>query len=255
MFNATHGPGGAFGGVVTLPLAPLMDRPLLAGLWVGAWSAGALLPDSDHPASSTARMWGPLTSIPCRFVGKLAGGHRNGTHDISKGAPLWFALVAAAGWLAGIWWPYARIATVAVVLGLAFLALAAWLPGHWEDRPLANLAAAWGGAVALIHFDQIDGRTALLLAAALAGGVLFGGIGLDALTISGVPFFGEDRHLLPRGFRLRTGGPCELLLRAGLWVAVPVLAAWLYGVTPDDVTGWVPAVGAPSFAEVAAWWR
>lgn len=252
MMGATHGPSGSLAGVATLRLTPLMDQPLSAVLWVGAWSAGALLPDCDHRASDTSRMWGPLTSIPCGFVGKWAGGHREGTHDISKGSPIWFALVAAAGWMAGIWWPYARMATVAVILGLAFLALAAWLPGHWEDEPVPNFLVAWGGAMALVHFDLIDSRSALLLAVALAGGVLVG-IGGDACTITGVPWFGRDVHLLPPGFRLTTGGPCELLLRAGLWVGVPVLAAWMYGVTPGGVTAWFHNPDVPSVAEVASW--
>lgn len=250
MLNSTHGPAGALAGVGTLRLTPLLDQPVLAGLWVGAWAAGALLPDSDHPSSSTARMWGPLTSIPCRFIGRAAGGHREGTHDVSKGAPIWFALVAAVGWTAGIWWPYARVATVAVVLGLAFLALAAWLPGRWEKRPLANLAASWGGAMALCRADLVDGRTAALLAVALAGGVLVGGIGMDACTISGVPWRKRDVHLLPEGLRFTTGKWPEALLRFSLWLGVPALAAWVYGVSVADVHGWLsnPVLVAETWA-------
>lgn len=238
MMNATHGPAGALAGVGTLRLTPLMDQPVLAGLWVGAWAAGALLPDSDHPSSTTARMWGPLTRVPCWAINRIAGGHREGTHDVSKGAPIVFALVAASSWFAGLWWHPARLATVAVVLGLAFLAMAAWLPGRWEHRPLANLAAAWGGAVALDRAELIDGRTALLLAVALAGGVLVGGIGMDACTVSGVPWRRRDVHLLPQGFRFTTGEWPESVLRAALWVGVPALAAWIYGVTLDEVRQW-----------------
>ncbi|MDP9829393.1 hypothetical protein J2S57_005142 [Kineosporia succinea] len=48
--------------------------PALAIWHVAGATAGGMLPDADHHASSTAKVWGPLTSIPARWFGRMVGG-------------------------------------------------------------------------------------------------------------------------------------------------------------------------------------
>lgn len=50
-----------------------------AGTIVAA--GAAMLPDLDHPQATVARSLGPVTEILSKFVAKIAGGHRNGTHS------------------------------------------------------------------------------------------------------------------------------------------------------------------------------
>lgn len=71
----------------------LVDLPTGSVLLGGAVCAGAaVLPDIDHPGSGISRTFGPITRSLAWVVGKVSGGHRNGTHS-ALGAALFASTV------------------------------------------------------------------------------------------------------------------------------------------------------------------
>ena len=64
--------------------------------WIAAAGGFAMLPDLDQPARPSPDMWGPVTDVPSGAIGRLAQGHRWGTHDAVLG-PLAFGLLAYRG--------------------------------------------------------------------------------------------------------------------------------------------------------------
>jgi membrane-bound metal-dependent hydrolase YbcI (DUF457 family) len=79
MMGRTHALSGlAVWAAVTIPL----DIPPAGVIIGGVVCAGAaVLPDMDQHGSTVARTFGPLTRGFGWLVGKIAGGHRNGTHS------------------------------------------------------------------------------------------------------------------------------------------------------------------------------
>lgn len=227
--TATHGPSGTLAGLlglaalrvaaVLLSLTIAPDTPA-ALAWIAGCTAGALLPDTDHHSSSPAKLWGPLTSVPCRWIGWAAGGHREGTHDISRGAPLLFAGVFALGLTAPAAYhltggPHAldvatraaSMAVVALTAGLTFLGVAALLsvraavellfgrrtarrlPAQWHTEAPLNFAASW--LVAAEVSKPYPAGLPWPVIAALTGGIACGvvvGIAGDGCTVSGIPW-------------------------------------------------------------------
>jgi membrane-bound metal-dependent hydrolase YbcI (DUF457 family) len=61
-------------------LGGITDLGVLAGAIVAA--GAALLPDADHRSASIAHSLPPVSEWVCRVLGRLAGGHRNGTHSL-----------------------------------------------------------------------------------------------------------------------------------------------------------------------------
>lgn len=234
-----HTLSGVAAGVWTLPVAPVSGA---AGsvVWVAACTGFALAPDLDHPASTAARMWGPVSQGPARLVGALCG-HRGATHRVAavaavavvvwaatsgRVAPLAAAVARAAGrarpaevgQVVGVG---AYLFVVAVTVGLAFAA--ARLP--WP----VNLTLAWLTAGLTHRLDLpiawLPWAAALGVAAHLAG---------DAITKQGLPG--------PRGSRvgprlITTGGRAETvvcLALAAVIAAYPFrghLAALIEGAT------------------------
>ncbi|MCD5310845.1 metal-dependent hydrolase [Kineosporia babensis] len=248
----THAPCGSLAGLLAaLALDAVTDpRPAVVFALVGGATAGALLPDTDHHSSSPARMWGRATQIPCAWIGRLAGGHREWTHDVSRGAPLAFAaafgaclvaplLAAAAGawhWLDVLSDGLGAVA-IALVTGLALIGVDAWLsslPTLGRRRLRidtgTNAVVSWLTALAVV--GTYPGGLPATVIAAIVVGVLIGvpaGIAGDACTLSGVPWRGRDRHLLPYGWRIRTGSAVEAAIRVPILIAVTVLAWVLAG--------------------------
>ena len=234
-----HTLSGVAAGVWSLPVAPISGA---AGsvVWVAATTGFALAPDLDHPASTAARMWGPVSQGPARVIGSVFG-HRGATHRVAAVAAVGVAVSAAttgrvaplaaqvaarlghdqpaaAGHDVGV---AAHLAVVAVTVGLALAA--ARLP--WViNFTLAWLAAglAWRVDVPL---TWLPWAAALGVAAHLAG---------DAITLRGLPARG-GRRVGPR--LIRCGGPAEAvvcLVLAALIAAYPyrgVIAAHLEGLT------------------------
>ncbi|GLY32085.1 metal-dependent hydrolase [Kineosporia sp. NBRC 101731] len=266
MLTKSHAPSGTLAGqLAALTLAPLDPRPSVVLALVAGATAGALLPDTDHHSSSPARMWGPVTQVPCAWIGRAAGGHREWTHDVSRGAPIGFAgafllclvaplLAGAAGawhWLDVLSDGLGAVA-IALVTGLALIGVDAWCacmqdvrPPRWLCRLLrvryssfrwpridagTNAALSWLTALAVV--GTYPGGLPVTVIAAIVGGVLIGvpaGIAGDACTLSGVPWRGQDRHLLPYGWRIRTGSDVETKVRVPILIAVTLLAWVLIG--------------------------
>lgn len=223
MMAATHGPSGTLVGLAGVWAAGLVApvEPATAVVAVVGCTAGAMLPDTDHPSSTSARLWGPLTRIPCRILNRVAGGHRAATHDVSRGAPLAFAGFIVAGLLV----PQVRVVVVALLVGLAIAGAAPMLPGRRVEiarNPAANLATSLVVAFAATPDGGWPLAVVAVAGVAVAAGVV-AGIAGDACTRSGVPWRGRDRHLVPFGFRIRTGAAAEV------WLVRPVVYAGVLG--------------------------
>lgn len=69
-------------GPETLALAGTHVTPSQTAAGVLLCAGAGLLPDVDHPQATIAHTLGPITQIPCQFIGAISGGHRNKTHTI-----------------------------------------------------------------------------------------------------------------------------------------------------------------------------
>lgn len=242
MMNESHGPGGTLAALAALTVARAAtytpDTPTTLAFIIGG-TAGALLPDTDHPSSTPSQMWGPLTSGPAGVLGRLAGGHRAGTHDVSRGAPVLFAVAFALGltapaayhatggpaWL-GLASRAAGMTVVALLAGLTLSGLHHHI-GWWAARGPQNFAASWlaAAAVSTAYPTGLPWQVTTGAALGVALGCLAGGIGLDACTLTGVPWRGRKVHLLPRGWRVRTNSPAETrYVRAPILIGCVALA-------------------------------
>jgi hypothetical protein len=224
----SHALSGLAVGAATVPFAPLSGAVEQAA-WIAAVGGFAMLPDLDQHGATISRMWGPLTNIPAGWVGHLAHGHREGTHDPLL-APLVFGGLATLAALS----PWTRLLLLALAIGLALRAGAFAIPGRAETTALGNLAASWLCAYLLID----HGHAPTWLASAVALGVLVHIAG-DLLTVGGVPVpltgwrAGGPRLSL---HLFRTGSRTEHALCA---LAFGPLLAWqLYA----NLSGLAPAV-------------
>lgn len=157
----------------------------------------------DHPSSTAARMWGPLTAGLSSLVSVVARGHRQGTHDALLGP----AVVALLTWLA-ITNRWTSAAVMALVIGLTLRGLV--LFGLGRVGVLANLVVSVAGGWILTTTAGAD-LTWLPLVSAV--GMLTHIVG-DFLTQEGIPvpvmwLVGDRRRLSAHLFR--TG---QLLERA-----------------------------------------
>jgi hypothetical protein len=172
----SHALSGLAAGAATLPWAPL-HGPVAQVSWVAAAGGFAMLPDLDQPGSTIARMWGPISDVPSGLVGRIARGHRWGTHDLLL-APLVFGVLATLA--ARSFW--SSLLVLAVAIGLALHALNFVIPGRVENTVVGNLLLSWGGAWLLLAHTP----SPLWLPWAVGVGVL-AHIAGDALTREGIP--------------------------------------------------------------------
>ncbi|NUL45788.1 metal-dependent hydrolase [Cellulosimicrobium funkei] len=110
------GPGSAVVLPEAIPLGfgllpGITDLGVLTGAIVAA--GAALLPDADHRNASIAHSLPPVSEWICAAVGKVAGGHRNGTHSL-----LGLAVFTLLAWL---------LSTVAMPTALGLLPVGAGL--------------------------------------------------------------------------------------------------------------------------------
>jgi membrane-bound metal-dependent hydrolase YbcI (DUF457 family) len=209
----SHALSGLAVGAATLPWAPV-DGPVSQVAWIAAVGGFAMLPDLDQHCSTVSDMWGPATDVPSGALGRLAGGHRWGTHDALL-APAAFgglALLAADAF-------WSSLLLMALAIGLALRALHFVIPGRTETTVLGNLVLSWGGAWYLL--EHMPGPA--WLPWAVAAGVLTHIVG-DAITTAGVPvpvlwIFARKRLVL---FPMRTGATLEKAVLVPLFLAATI---------------------------------
>jgi hypothetical protein len=176
MMWRTHAASGLAAGAVLLAVVPVDGLADQLG-FVAACGGAALLPDWDHPSSSVAVMWGPISRTVHRVVAVVFRGHRGGTHDWLL-APLVFAALAYAATLH----PAATAAATAVAVGATLRALAFVIPGHkeksWPVNLAVSVAAGWWIALAAGYPWWLPVAYAVGVLAHIAG---------DAVTRSSVP--------------------------------------------------------------------
>ncbi|MGY1630425.1 metal-dependent hydrolase [Geodermatophilus sp. SYSU D01186] len=176
MLGHSHALSGLAAGAATLPWAPV-EGPVAQVAWIAAVGGMSMLPDLDHSGSTVSDMWGPVTDVPSGAIGRLAQGHRWGTHDAVL-APVAFGALALAA--ANAFWSSLLLMSLAV--GLALRALHFVIPGRAENTVVGNLVLSWGAAWLLLeHMPQ-----PAWLPWAVALGVLTHIAG-DAITTQGVP--------------------------------------------------------------------
>ncbi len=230
MLGHSHALSGLAAGAATLPWAPV-DGVVAQVAWVAAAGGFAMLPDLDHSGSTVSDMWGPVTDVPSGAVGRLAGGHRWGTHDALL-APVAFGAVALAA--ANLYW--SSLVVMALAIGLALRALHFVIPGRAENTVVGNLALSFGGAWLLLS----NTAQPTWLPWAVALGVLTHIAG-DLITRQGVPL--PLLWLLKRKrvalTPMRTGTTLEKSVLAPLFLG---LALWFcYANTParEALDPWV----------------
>ena len=172
----SHALSGLAAGAATLPWAPV-GGTVGQVAWIATVGGMAMLPDLDHSGSTVSDMWGPITDVPSGAVGRLAQGHRWGTHDAVL-APLAFGALASLA--AHAFW--SSLLLVSLAIGLALRALHFVIPGRAENTVVGNLVLSWGGAWLLLEHTA----SPAWLPWAVALGVLTHIAG-DALTTQGVP--------------------------------------------------------------------
>ena len=172
----SHALSGLAAGAATLPWTPVHGTVSQVA-WVAAAGGFAMLPDLDHSGSTVSDMWGPITDVPSGAIGRLAQGHRWGTHDAILG-PLAFGALAVAA--AGAFW--SSLLLMALAIGLALRALNFVIPGRTENTVVGNLLLSWGGAWLLLSHSPSPGW----LPWAVALGCLTHIAG-DAVTTAGIP--------------------------------------------------------------------
>src|SRR3954464_7009149 len=176
MLGHSHALSGLAAGAATLPWAPVHGTVSQVA-WVAAVGGFALLPDLDHSGSTVSDMWGPITDVPSGAIGRLAQGHRWGTHDAVL-APLAFGALALAA--ANAFW--SSLLLLSLAIGLALRALHFVIPGRAENTVIGNLLLSWGGAWFLLEHSP----SPAWLPWAVGVGVLTHIAG-DFLTKEGVP--------------------------------------------------------------------
>jgi membrane-bound metal-dependent hydrolase YbcI (DUF457 family) len=172
----SHALSGLAAGAATLPWAPV-EGPIAQVAWIAAVGGMSMLPDLDSSGSTVSDMWGPVTDVPSGAIGRLAQGHRWGTHDAVL-APVAFGALALAA--ANAFW--SSLLLMALAIGLALRALHFVIPGRAENTVVGNLVLSWGAAWLLL--EHMPAPAWLPWAVAL--GVLTHIAG-DAITKQGVP--------------------------------------------------------------------
>lgn len=204
----THAVSGAAVLLATQPaldhLAPSITPHGPVGIATAAvvCAGAALLPDLDHPSSTIARAFGPVTELLARLVAGMSGGHRHATHSL-----LFAAAAGSAGYLtgrAGVWWAWP------VLVLLAGLGMAAVGATRTPAAVAAAVAATTPAVVTGTNLGWLGPVVALGVLAHLAG---------DCLTGNGCPLLWPAAHR----FVLRlvdTGGRFEQLLLAPALIAL-----------------------------------
>jgi membrane-bound metal-dependent hydrolase YbcI (DUF457 family) len=196
---------------------PLGTAQLAAGTLIAC--GAAMIPDIDHPQATLARSLPPVSMVVSKFVNKIAGGHRKGTHT------LWcWILVALATKFA-----LALSSGPIIALGISVFCALLMLRVLTESDGLICLllACILGGAAVLAG----GADTSWLTQAVIIGfGLHLVG---DIVTTEGIPFFypfGPNFKIPILGstdhFRERWAGRICGLIAFALLVSTVFLPGW-----------------------------
>lgn len=209
----SHSISGALVWLAGAPLLAVTDPALLAAGAI-VCAGAALLPDLDHPNSTIAHSFGPITQGIAGMTEVIAGGHRHATHSAL------FALAAGAGafWAIHMWGATAGITLVAFFAGLAYKAL-----GIADGRWLASAALALATAAAFYVWMPTQWS---ILPIAIAIGCL---VHLVGDTLSGpIPWLWPLKQRLAIPLIPSTGGWVEVWLVAPAMLVGTAMLAWHY---------------------------
>jgi LexA-binding, inner membrane-associated putative hydrolase len=233
----SHALSGLAAGAATLPWAPVHGTVAQVA-WVAAAGGFAMLPDLDQPGSTIARMWGPISDVPSGLVGRIARGHRWGTHDVLL-APVVFGTLAMLA--ARSFW--SSLTLLAVAIGLALHALNFVIPGRVENTVVGNLVLSWGGAWLLLAHTS----SPTWLPWAVGVGVV-AHIAGDALTREGVPvpliWIVHRARLAVTP--MRTGCTIEKMVLAPLFLVVALVFLYVNTGVHQEVSPLVHRVTHPT---------
>ncbi|MEO3812174.1 metal-dependent hydrolase [Sphaerisporangium sp. B11E5] len=191
------GPAAELTPVVATMLSP---AELVAGAVVCA--GAAMLPDLDHPHSTIAQTFGPVTWVLSKVVNWLSGGHRHMTHS------LFFIVAAGVGThLLADRYPIGRDIMVVLLIGLALRAVGIGVPNRTVTSALVNIGLT-AGTFLFFHSRDVG---YLWLGLAVAIGCLAHVAG-DCMTERGCPVLWPLKHkwLLPWKMGLKTGRAFEV---------------------------------------------
>lgn len=231
MLGHTHALTGAVAWLAVTPIT----ADSVAGIALGtAVAAGAALgPDLDHRSSTATHAWGPVTRGIGFVLGKLCGGHRQGTHTLLAIPAAWLVTYAAVEIAGG--WP--AVVLIALCAALAFIACEDIVPGRWERTWPYNIAWSAAAGWATVHYQPdltwLPWAVAVGWAAHIAG---------DLITRGGVPIlkpFSSRRYALTG---LRTGGTWETITVWMLTASIAALTAATVMTFPDPWTSAWPRI-------------
>lgn len=177
----------------TLGWYPVSPLGIVTGALVCA--GAALAPDADHPDATIAHSLPPVSEWVCDAVGRLAGGHRNGTHSV-LGVAVLMGIAWAAGQVTVATDALGDLAVGAGTLSLLLVAFAAR-----ALRLARRRLDAWALAIGLAGFITVAAPTEwdwLPVAVGLGAAVHIAG---DMLTDGGVPLLWPWEPRPPRWWR------------------------------------------------------
>lgn len=223
MMGRSHAISGAMAWLATVPLLAPATEPASLAAGAVVCAGAALLPDLDHPNSTIAHSFGPLTQVVAGTTEVLSGGHRHATHSIA-----FAALSAASVWAAlGTWHENAGLVVVAFFSGLAYRALDIVPSAGKLSGWLACLALSVATAAAFAHW--MPSQWGVLPIAVLAGCLIH----LVGDTLTGpIPWLWplHARFCIP--LIPSTGGVVETWLIAPAMLAVTAYLAWTHVADP-----------------------
>ncbi|WP_146341241.1 metal-dependent hydrolase [Nesterenkonia sp. NBAIMH1] len=175
-------------------LGPMSDFEILTFIFVCA--GAALLADADHRHATVAHSLPPVSEAVCELVGRVAGGHRNGTHSV-----VGVIAFTAVAWAASLIVVETPAGAVNVGAGVMTVLLASFAAKVLKFMPSSASRAPWavGAAVgALVAFGL--GGEMLLFPLAVALGMVVHIVG-DMLTPQGVNWVWPLRIRPPQSLR------------------------------------------------------
>lgn len=163
-------------------LGPLSDFEILT--FVFACAGAALLADADHRNASIAHSLPPVSQVVCDAVGRVAGGHRNGTHSV-----VGVLAFAALAWVLSLLTMETSPGSLNVGAGVMMVLLASFAAKVLKFMPRAAKRTPWavGLAVGALVAFGLGGEMHLFPLAVTIGVVVH--IVGDMLTPQGVNWF------------------------------------------------------------------